>query len=101
MEADENVLRNICGRLEADQITNLCKLLDLKRGQSREESITCVINWVIRWINKFDQSSKKPKLRGSRHKVQHRKNISNNIFVLGCHELAEEIMHLENGMLSE
>ena len=101
MEADENVLRNICRRLEADKINNLCKLLDLKRGQSLEENVTSVIKGVNKWINDFDPTSKKSKLPGSQHNLKHRKNINSNMFYLGCHELAEEIMHLVNGLLSE
>ncbi|XP_030834849.1 uncharacterized protein LOC115921493 [Strongylocentrotus purpuratus] len=101
MQADENVLRNICRRLEADKINNLCKLLDLKRGKSLEENIISVIKGINKWINDFDPSSWKSKLAVTQLKLKHRKKINNNMFYLGCHELAEEIMHLENGILSE
>ncbi|XP_063959294.1 uncharacterized protein LOC135154971 [Lytechinus pictus] len=86
---DEDVIEDICSRLDDGQIRNLLRILKLKPDhdeQDRKKINKMIVRWADKWMRKYDSSA---------ISFKERRSVNDELVRAGFYELAHEIMVLE------
>ncbi|XP_063959296.1 uncharacterized protein LOC135154972 [Lytechinus pictus] len=86
---DEDVIEDICSRLDDTQILNLVRILKLTPDhdeQDRKKSTKLIVSWADKWMRKYDSSA---------ISFKERRSVNDELVKEGFYELAHEIMILE------